>query len=210
MRRPKVLGGRLLAVAALPAALVVTAGLVTASSYSVFSGTTTSPSNSLTTGGVVLKNDSSGTQTVNGSALFTTTSTPMSPTTAPVSKCVTVQSTDSLATSAVRLYVQNATTANTLAQYIDLKVEVGTATGTAGGACSGFTASSVLYPTGPLATFESNYPSYGGGLGTTWTPSASGTDTKAFRFTIAPGSTMTNAQQSQTTSVDFVWEADQS
>lgn len=210
MRRPTILGGRLLAAAALPAALVVTAGLVTASSYSVFSGTTTSPNNSITTGGVVLKNDSSGSQTVNGSALFTTASTPVSPTTTPIVKCVTVQSTDSLATSVARLYVQNVTTANTLAQYLDLKVEVGTATGTAGGACTGFSASSVLYSTGPLATFESNYPSYGSGLGTTWTPSASGTDSKAFRFTITPGSTMTNAQQNQTTSVDLVWEADQS
>lgn len=210
MRRPKVIGARLLGLAALPLALVTTAGIVSATSYSVFSGTTSSPNNSFTTGGVVLKNDSSGAQTVTGSALFTTAGTPISPTSAAVSRCVTVQSTTTLPTSAVRLYVQNASTTNTLAQYLDVKVEVGTATSTAGGSCASFVTGSTLFATGPLSTFETTYPSYANSLSTGWTPAASGTDTKVFKVTVGPGSTMTNSQQSQTHSVDLVWEADQS
>lgn len=209
MRLPVILGSRLLGVVALPVALVATAGFVTASSYSVFSATTSSPSNSFTTGSVVLKNDSSGSQSVSGSALYTATG--VSPTWTTQQKCVTVQSSGSLA-STVKLFAQNAANTNsgTLAQYLKVTVDVGTATSTASGACTGWSTTSTLFPTGTLASFETTYPSYASGLGTGWSPTGSSTETKSFRFTVQADSAMPNTQQSVSHTVDFVWEADQS
>ena len=151
MRRPKILGARLLGVAALPVALVATAAIVSASSYSVFTSTTNSPNNSFSAGSVVLTNDSTGSQSATGSALYTATG--ITPTSAPVVRCVAVQSTGSLPSS-VRLYTQGVTntpTGGTLAQYLKVQVEIGTA----GSTCSGFTAASSIVAAGTtLATLD--------------------------------------------------------
>jgi hypothetical protein len=205
MRRPKILGARFLGIAALPVALLATAGIVTASSYSVFSATTNSPTNGFAAGSVVLTNDSttSGTQSTTGSALYTVTG--ITPTSAAQVRCVVVQSTGTSA-SAVKLYTANPANvpaANTLAQYLKVQVEIGTV----GSTCASFTSSSTISPTGTLAAFEAA-TTYANGKDTTWAPTGTATESRAFRFTVTPDSTMPNTVQGARTSIDFVWEAD--
>ena len=208
MRRPRIFGARLLGIAALPVALVATAGIVTASSYSVFTSTTNSPSNSFSAGSVVLTNDSttSGTQSATGSALYTVTG--ITPTSAAQVKCVNVQSTGSVP-SAVKLYTANTTNvpaASTLTQYLKVQVEIGTASST----CASFTSSSSIVAAGTtLATLET-FTSYANSKDTTWAPVGGTTETRAFRFTVTPDSAMPNSVQGARTTVDFVWEADNS
>jgi hypothetical protein len=205
MRRPKILGGRALGIAALPVALIATAGIVSVTSYSVFTSATTSPNNSFSAGSVVLTNDSSGSQAATGSALYTASG--ITPTSAAQVKCLTVQSTGSVASS-VKLYTQNATTSNpsgnTLAQYLKVQVEIGTA----GSTCSSFTASSSVVAAGTtLATLE-GFTSYANSKDTTWTPAGGASESRAFRFTVTPDSAMPNSLQGASAGVTFVWEAD--
>jgi hypothetical protein len=204
MRRPKIFGARLLGVAALPVALVATAAIVSASSYSVFTSTTDSPNNSFSAGSVVLTNDSTGSQSATGSALYTATG--ITPTSAPVVRCVAVQSTGSLPSS-VRLYTQGVTntpTGGTLAQYLKVQVEIGTV----GSTCSGFTSASSIVAAGTTLATLDGFTSYSNSKDTTWSPVGGTTETRAFRFTVTPDSAMPNTQQGATTGVTFVWEAD--
>lgn len=206
MRRPKIFGARLLAVAALPVALVATAGIVSASSYSVFTSTSNSPSNSFSAGSVVLTNDSSGSQSATGTALYSATN--ITPTSPAVVKCVTVQSTGSVP-STVRFYtgsVTNTPAANTLAQYLKVQVEIGTA----GSTCAGFTPSSSIVPSGTTLSTLETFTSFANSKDTTWAPVGGTTETRAFRFTVTPDSTMPNTLQGASTGVAFVWEADNS
>lgn len=205
MRPPKILGAPLLRIAALPVALVATAGIVTASSYSVFTSATTSPGNSFSAGSVVLTNDSSGSQAATGSALYTFSG--ITPTSAAQVKCLTVQSTGSVP-SAVRFYTQNPTTSNpsgnALPQYLKVQVEIGTV----GSTCSSFTASSSIVAAGTtLATLE-GFTSYANSKDTTWAPTGGATESRAFRFTVTPDSAMPNSVQGASAGVAFVWEAD--
>lgn len=204
MRRPKIRGARLLGVASLPIALVATAGIVSASSYSVFTATTNSPNNSFSSGSVVLTNDSTGSQTATGSALYTVSG--ITPTSAAVVKCVDVQSTGSVP-SAVRLYTQNTTTnpnGNSLAQYLKLQVEIGTV----GSTCTSFTSSSSIVAAGTTLATLQGFTSYANSKDTTWAPTGGTTETRAFRFTLTPDSAMPNSVEGSSTTTSFVWEAD--
>ena len=206
MRRPKIFGARLLGIAALPVALIATAGIVTASSYSVFTATTNSPSNSFSAGSVVLTNDSTaaGSQAATGSAMYTATN--ITPTSAAVVKCVTVQSTGSVA-SAVKFYTGSPTTANpsgnALAQYIKVQVEIGTA----GSTCASFTSSSSIVAAGTTLSALEGFTTYANGKDTTWAPQG-GTESRAFRFTVTPDSAMPNSVEGASAGVTFIWEAD--
>ncbi|MGT2425136.1 hypothetical protein [Amnibacterium kyonggiense] len=207
MRRPKILGARLLAVAALPVALVVTGGIVAASSYSVFTSTSNSPSNGFSAGSVVLTNDSTtaGTQSATGSALYSVTG--ITPTSQPSVRCLTVQSTGSVP-SAVHFYTAAATTANpsgnALAQYLTVQVEIGTA----GSTCGSFTTSSSIVPAGTTLAALEGSTSWSNGKDTTWAPTGAAAESRPFRFTVTPSSAMPNSLQGASTGVSFVWEAD--
>ncbi len=208
MRRPKILGARLLAIAALPVALVATAGIVSATSYSVFTSTSNSPSNSFSAGSVVLTNDSTtaGSQSATGSALYTATN--ITPTSNPVVKCVAVQSTGSVP-SAVKFYtgsITNTPAANTLAQYLKIQVEIGTV----GSTCAGFTSGSSIVAAGTTLSTLEGFTSYANSKDTTWSPVGGTTETRVFRFTVTPDSAMPNSVEGASTGVSFVWEADNS
>lgn len=209
MRRPKILAARLMGVAVLPVALVATAGIVAASSYSVFTSTSSSPGNSFSAGSVVLMNDSTtaGTQSSTGSALYTASN--ITPTSPAVVKCVTVQSSGSVP-SAVKFYTGSPTTSNpsgnSLASYLKVQVEVGTA----GSTCSSFTSSSSIVAAGTTLTQLETFTSYSNSKDTTWTPAGGTTETRAFRFTVTPDSAMPNSLQGASTGVTFIWEADNS
>lgn len=188
---------RLLGFAVIPVALMVTTMFVTASSYSVFSAKTDDTGNSWSAGTLTLANDSA-------SAMFTVPN--MKPGGPVVTKCITLTSTGT-APSSVKLYSANASTTNSLSTYLNLQVEVGSATSTAGGACTGFTSSSTIFPTATLASFTSSRTTFANGVATGWSPTGAGSESKAFRFTVTPLSTMGNTQMGSTAATDFVWEA---
>ena len=207
MRRPKILGARVLAIAALPVALVATGGIVAASSYSVFTSTSTSPNNAFSAGSVVLTNDSTtaGTQSATGSALYTVTG--ITPTSQPAVRCGTVQSTGSVP-SAVHLYTSGVTTANpsgnALAQYLTVQVDIGSA----GSTCSSFTTASTFVAAGTTLAALEGSTSFSTGKDTTWAPTGTAAESRPFRFTVTPSSAMPNSLQGASTGVTFVWEAD--
>ena len=188
---------RLLGLAVIPASLVVTCLFVTTSSYSVFSATTTNSGDSWSAGTLTLTNDSAA-------AMFAVPS--MKPGGAAVTKCITVTS-NGTTPSSVKLYSANASTTNSLSTYLSLQVEIGSATSASGGACTGFAPSSTIVATSPLASFTSSRTSFTNGAPTAWSPTGGGSESKAFRFTVTPLSTMGNAQMGSTAQTDFVWEA---
>jgi hypothetical protein len=200
LRRPSVRAARIAAFAAIPAAVILSGALIAGGSYSAFSATTQNPTNNWTTGTVALTDDDSN------SAMFTATGLKPGST---GTNCITVTSTGTLA-SAVKLYATSTAT-GTLAPYITLKVEQGTssgANGTSFGSCSNFTSQSTLY-TGLASTFSTTYTGYSNGLAT-WSPTGSGSEYKAFRFTYTVDPTLTNTYQGATAGLGFTWEAQNS
>ena len=189
---------RLLGFTVIPAALAATALFVSASSYSVFNARTSNDGNAWETGAVLLANDGSLTA-ASGTALFSADVSPGSTDT----RCLTVTSTGTVP-SAVRLSGSNLTSTNGLSDWLTLRVRIGTATGTAGGACTGFSASSVLFPAAHLSTFPTG--GYASAL-PAWSPTGSGSESRVFEFTTTMDSGAPNTTQGGAAHVDFVWEA---
>lgn len=181
--------GRLSGLVAMAVAIIATGAGVMAASYSAFSAQTFNASNSWSTGSVVLNNDAS-------SAMFSGSNQQMG---ANGTQCIKVTSTGNLATT-VKLYSTSFSSTNSLGAHITLTINVGS--GGSNASCTGFSGSSIY--TGTLAGFNSAYSSYASGLGTTWAPTGTGTESRTFQFVWAYDST---APQSSTATDTFTWEA---
>lgn len=190
---------RVLSYTVIPVTILATGVFVSASSYSVFNATTSSPSNNWSAGTVALQSDGSGGGT-SGTAMFAADVTPGSTGT----KCITVTSNGTLP-SVVKLFGANAASTNDLAGYLTLTVNVGTGTSTAGAACTGFSSTGTVFPAGHLDTFPTG--GYAAGLGTGWSPTGSGTESRVFQFVYTMDSTAPSSTQNGTAHIDFVWEA---
>ena len=189
---------RVLGFTVVPASLLATGLFVSASSFSVFNAKTSNDSNAWTTGSVLLKNDVSG-GPASGTAVFSSTVSPGSTDT----RCLTVTSTGNVP-SAVRLYGANLTSTNALDASLTVRVRMGTATSTAGGACTGFSPTSTVFSAAHLSTFPTG--GYASGL-PTWSPTGSGSESRVFEFTTTMDSTAPNSTQGGSAHIDFVWEA---
>ncbi|MET0998254.1 MAG: TasA family protein [Marmoricola sp.] len=187
---------KLIAAAAVPAALLASGGLVWSASYSAFSATTSNPTNNWSAGTVALTDNDSET------ALFTATNLKPGATAA---KCITVTSTGSLA-STVKLYSTDYATTNNLAGNINLKVEEGS--GSTNADCTGFTAAGAAIFDGTLTSFSSTRTSFANGAGT-WAPAA-GTQTKSYRVTYLLSANTPDSAQGGTAKVGLTWEAQNS
>lgn len=189
----------------LPVALLCT-GLLMTPSYAVFNATSTNTGNGFSAGAVVLQNNSSGTNATTGSAVITATNLQPNAT---ASRCVAVTSSGTVPTN-VSLYVSGLTTttppvgSDTVAQYITMRVGVGTGTVTTPGDCSNYTETAVV-PTGNSVKLA-GYPTTFATGSTGWSPTA-GTVTRVFRFTYTVDSTVPNNQQNATATATFTWEA---
>jgi hypothetical protein len=166
--------------------------LVWQASQAAFSGSTQNTTNQWAVSSVSLSDDDSN------SAMFTATGLSTGST---GSKCIKVSYTGSTA-APVKLYAANLT--GTLGTYLDLKVEIGSASGAGTFAdCTGFVANSTIYNPGTLAGFAGAYTNYGNGLASGWTPTT--TDYRVFKFTYTvQNNNLANGQSAQ---VDFAWEA---
>lgn len=195
---------RLVAAAAIPAAVLASGALVFGASYSAFSATTVNPTNNWTSGTVVLADDD------NNTALFNATNLKPG---ASGEKCIKVSSTGSLA-STVKLYGTGYATTNGLASQIDLKVEEGN--GGANADCTGFTAvSGAAAYTGTLAAFgtgSSAKTDFATGVGT-WAPagaSSSSPATRTYKITYTLKADAPNSAQGGSASIGLTWEAQNS
>ncbi len=187
---------KLIAAAAVPAALLASGGLVWSASYSAFSATTSNPTNNWTAGTVALTDSDAGT------ALFTATNLKPGATAA---KCITVTSSGSLA-STVKLYGTDYATTKDLAGNLNLKVEEGT--GSTSADCASFTAGggAAIFD-GTLTSFATK-TSFATGVGT-WAPAA-GTQTKSYRVTYTLSAATPDTAQGGTAQVGLTWEAQNS
>lgn len=196
MNRPTLRTRRLISWAAVPAALLLSGGLVATASYSAFSATTSNPTNNWTSGSVTLTDDD------NDTAMFNATNLKPGST---GTKCIAVTSTGSLA-SAVKLYATTPATTKSLSTYLNLTVTQGTGGGFA--SCTGFTplaTGSSVYA-GTLAAFGTSATSYATGLGT-WAPTGTASETRVYQFTYTLDAAAPNSSQGGTASVGFTWEA---
>ncbi len=187
---------KIIAAAAVPAALLASGGLVWSASYSAFSATTTNPTNNWTAGTVALTDNDAET------ALFTATNLKPGATAA---KCITVTSTGSLA-STVKLYGTDYATTNNLAANLTLKVEEGSGSTTAD--CTGFAAAGAAIFDGTMASFATGRTSFANGAGT-WAPAA-GTQTRSYRVTYTLGANTPDTAQGGTAKLGLTWEAQNS
>lgn len=176
---------------AVVAGIAGSAGLVVQSSYATFSAQTSTPSFNVTTGTVVLTNDSAGTVAVDLS-----NQRPGGPT---LTKCINVTSTGS-APSAVRFYA-SVTGDPTLPTYVNVTITAGLANST----CSSFNAGSTLF-SGTLQGLSA-HQNYGNGLSTGWAPTGSGSETRAYQFVVGLAAAAPNSTEGTSTSASFTWEA---
>jgi hypothetical protein len=198
MRKPRGIR-RVLGYTVVPVTIVATGLFVSASSYSVFNATTESQANNWTSGTVELQSDGSS-GGASGTAMFAANVSPGSTGT----KCITVTSNGTVP-STVKLYGANLSDTNSLASYLTLRVRLGSAPDTTGGDCTGFAASSVVFPAAHLTTFPT--AGWSSGLGTTWSPTGSSTETRVFEFTYTMDTSAPSSTQAGTAHIDFVWEA---
>jgi hypothetical protein len=179
-----------------PLAILASGALVWQSSYSAFSATTANPTNNWSAGTVALSDDDSNT------AMFTASNLKPGAT---GTKCIAVTSTGSLA-STVKLYGTSYATTNGLAANINLKVEEGT--GATSSSCTGFTGGTTLYD-GAMSTFGTTRTSFATGV-SSWAPTGSGSETKAYRITYALSSSTPDTAQGGTAALGFTWESQNS
>ena len=190
---------KIVALASVPAAVVVSGLVVSQASYSAYSATAVNPTNNWATGTVALADDD------NNTAAFTATNLKPGAT---GTRCIAVTSTGSLASN-VKLYATNVTTTKNLAANINLSITQGT--GGSFGSCTGFTpdpTAATLY-TGTVAGFGAAATSFGTGLGT-WAPTGTATETRTYQITYSVKTEAPDTTQGGTAALGLTWEAQNS
>jgi hypothetical protein len=191
---------RVLGYTVIPATILATGIFVSASSYSVFNANTSNAGNNWSAGTVALQSDGSGAGGASGAAMFSANVAPGTTGT----RCITVTSSGTVP-SVVKLYGANEGATNGLDGYLTLTVRVGTATSTTGGACTGFSSTGTVFSAAHLDTFPTG--GYSAGLGTTWSPTGSATESRVFQFDYTMDSAAPSSTQAGTAHIDFLWEA---
>src|SRR4051794_4691708 len=139
--QPRRREGRRFAALALAAGVAVSGVMVWTASHAVFTGYTTNPGNSWTTGTVTLTDNDSGVDRDTGTALFAVTGLVPTTIAGAVSKCIKVTYTGNTAVAtAVKLYANaNADSAPSVLSKLHLKVETGDTSANVFTDCTGFT-----------------------------------------------------------------------
>lgn len=182
----RMISGTVRAVAFAAAMLLLTM-LVVTRSQAAFTATTSNPTSGFTAGKLNLTDDDSG------NAMFNATG--MVPGASAVS-CITVTYSGDVTPAPVKLY---GTGTGALAQYLDLKIEVGT--GGSFSNCAGFTPSSTLF-NGTLSGFNTANTNWSNGLAS-FTANATPTS-RTFRVTATVQDT--DAAQGLNAAASFTWE----
>jgi hypothetical protein len=171
--------------------------LVLTTSRAAFSAQTDNTTNSVGAGDVTLTDDDSG------SAMFTISN--MAPDDAAVVECIEVTYSGTIADPGdVRLFSGGFTDSGSLADELDITVEVGT--GGSFGDCTGFSSASTIFTTDTLTAFDTAHSDYASGA-VGWNPSST-PESRTFRFTVdLPTSASSSVQGDSVTDLTFTWEA---
>ncbi len=183
--------GRTAAWIAVPLAVVASGAVIATASYAAFSSSTDNAGNAWRTGAVSLTDDDQGVAMFDVDDLVPGSSG---------TNCITVTAATTNA-STVKLYADEQTDDDALAQYLGMQVERGSL-GTAGD-CSTFTATATVHD-GTLAEFMA-HDAFGTGLDS-WKP-ATGSTSTTYRFSYDLSEDAPNTVQSSEAGTTFVWEA---
>jgi hypothetical protein len=190
--------------------MCVSGTLVYTASNAAFTGYTTNPGNTWTTGSVALTDDDTGVDADTGTAMFTATGLVPGAT---LTKCIRVTYAGTVATAAggIKLYTSASTDTNSLLQYITMTITEGTGTAEFDGTpdCTNFanSAGTPIVFNSTLDTFiaKTNYAAGVYNTTSAWAPSSSATKVYKFAYTLSAGTP--NAMQGKTATVAFRWEA---
>jgi hypothetical protein len=187
--------GTVAVVVAVVAGVALAATMVLRTTDALFTATTDNPSNSWTTGTVVLSDDDGGTALFSSGTDGTLTGGQV------LTRCIVVRYDGSTTTPvSVRLY---GSATGALAPYLNLTIDQG-AGGGGSGSCTGFAVSSAGFFNGTLDSFTTaTAGGYNNGVGP-WTPATTGS-TVSYRFTITVQGSA--AAQGKSASGTFTWEA---
>jgi hypothetical protein len=176
-------------------AFVLVSVLVVTSSRAAFVAQTGNGANQVSSAGITLSDNESGTAMFNNvTGLVPGQNT---------DRCITVTYTGTADPLPVVLYAGSTPTGG-LAPYLNLIVDVAPATGDPAGACTNFPASPTSVYSGTLSDFATNYTGFANGRSTGWDPSTTSPDARTFRFRVAVQNSA--AAQNLTTSFGFTWE----
>lgn len=177
--------------------VVLSGALVLTASRAAFSANTSNSANQFTAGTVTLTDDDSD------SAMFTVTN--IAPNDPAEVRCIEVTYGGTITDPGeVRLYSGGLTDSGSLADELDITIEIGTGATTGLTDCSSFSASSAIFTTDTLSTFNSIHTAYATGI-TAWDPSSS-PETRTFRFTVDLPSDAADVQGDSVTDLVFTWE----
>ena len=185
---------KIVGVAALPAAVIVSGLLVFGGSTAAFSGTTSNEGNTWSAGSIQLTNNQA-------SALFTASNI------APgysETHCITINSTSTIPTN-LKMYAANVTgTGTTDTLDANLNVTVTPGVGGTDSDCTGFTASGPAAFSGDLKSFGATSKDYSTGVGSVALPASASAQ---YQITVGLPSSAPNSLQGTTAGASFVWEA---
>jgi hypothetical protein len=122
-----------------------------------------------------------------------------------VDRCITVSYTGNITPAEVKMYIASALPAGDLSDYLNLRIDVGTATNDPFGDCTTFASTTMLFNSDLLA-FATAHPDYATTpLSTTWVPTLTGPDSsRTFRFRISVQDVP--AAEGKSTTFGFSWE----
>jgi hypothetical protein len=199
-RRGRSLNSRVLQLSAFALSFILVALLVVTSSRAAFVAQNDNIANSVSSATIDLTDNDSNT------AMFAAgTVTNLMPNT-PEERCITVSYTGNITPTEVKMYIASALPSTDLADYLNLKIEIGAATNTFRD-CTGFNPTTTLFGSvsNDLYGFATAYPNYATSLATGWTPTPTGPDSaRTFRFTISVQDVP--AAEGKSTTFGFSWE----
>jgi hypothetical protein len=184
---------RVATVAGVLVGVLLTSTMVVRTTQAVFSGYSSTPSNTWTTGGAVISNDAVGT------AVFSLANDGYLNGGQVAEKCIVVTYVGATVPASVKLY---ATASGALNTYLNLTVDIGSG-GTTGGSCASFAVGTAAIYSGTVAGFAVAATNFGNGVGV-WAPGAINA-TRTYRFTVTVQNTP--AAQNDNSSAVFTWEA---
>lgn len=199
-RRGRSLNSRVLQLAAFALSFIGVALLVVTSSRAAFVAQNDNIANSVSSATIDLADNDLN------SAMFTGVSVAsLMPNATPVDRCITVNYTGNVTPTEVKMYIAAALPAGDLSDYLNLRIDIGTATTDAFRDCSSFVSTTMLFNSDLLA-FATAHPDYATTpMATGWTPTVTGPDSsRTFRFRISVQDVP--AAEGKSTTFGFSWE----
>lgn len=186
---------KIVSLAVVPVALLVSGLVVGKASYSAYSATTVNPTSNWAAGTVALRDDDKNTAAFQASNLAPGASG---------TRCIVVTSTGSLP-STIKLYATDPASTKGLSSYIDLSIVEGS--GGSFGSCEGFEKGEggEIFA-GSLEAFGGKHTDFGSGVGS-WASVGEKEESRTYQISYSFSKDAPNTTQGGTASVGLTWEA---